>query len=102
MAAGVLVGRDDRKELEGDWFHVPFWLQSGFGRPMWFANKTDAQGHITYRTLIPGATYRFSMFRLPKGGVDEAADKGWPNRDFAVKPGETLVLPEIVAEKHGG
>ncbi len=103
MAATGFTGHDDKKELEGDWFNVPFWIRSRFGRPLWpNINHTNAQGQITYRTLIPGATYRFVMLNLlPKGGLDEVADKGWPTRDFTVKPGETLVLPEIVAEKRG-
>jgi hypothetical protein len=100
MAATAFLGHEDKKELEGDWLNVPFWVRSPYGRHMW-ANVifTDAQGLITFRTLIPGATYRIMVTVLPKGGMDEVADKGWPTRDFAVKSGETLALSDVATEK---
>lgn len=94
------LGHDDQKVLEGDWLDVPFWKRSRFGRPMWFQPQTDAQGKVSFRALIPGATYRIRSNLVPKGGWDEIADKGWPTRDFTVKPGEMLqILPEIVAKE---
>jgi beta-lactamase regulating signal transducer with metallopeptidase domain/protocatechuate 3,4-dioxygenase beta subunit len=50
---------------------------------------TDAQGRCTFPSLIPGATYRILLYR----------DSGdWGEKDFTVKPGETLDLGDIVVK----
>jgi hypothetical protein len=56
---------------------------------------SDAQGRITFPTLIPGATYRIidrTLFRGPDGPQHRM--------DFTVKPGEALDLGDILIEKH--
>ena len=45
--------------------------------------KTDAEGNALFKALIPGATYRISQF-------------GGQTRDFAVQPGETIDLGDVV------
>jgi hypothetical protein len=49
---------------------------------IWHSNiredwRTDSEGRITWRNLVPGATYRIN------------------NREFTVKPGETLDLGDL-------
>ena len=51
--------------------------------------QIDEQGHTTFLALIPGATYRL--------GCQGA--KGRTNKEFTVKPGETLELGEIVVDE---
>jgi protocatechuate 3,4-dioxygenase beta subunit len=102
MVGTIFTGHDDNKELEGDWVNVPFWFSSPVWRQkMSIADQvTDPQGRITFRTLIPGATYRIMLANvLPKGGQDEVAMKGWPIRDFTVKPGEKLILSEVLVDR---
>jgi hypothetical protein len=64
----------------------------------WNAPFTDADGRITLPDLIPGALYRItdlSAYNSPK--------KSTPIRkDFTLKPGETLVLGDILIEKPEG
>jgi hypothetical protein len=47
----------------------------------------DGEGRCTFPALIPGATYRLLIFRSPGE---------WDEKDFAVKSGETLQLPDNV------
>jgi RNA polymerase sigma factor (sigma-70 family) len=57
--------------------------------------STDAEGHITLPMLIPGALYRisdYSTMNVENKGVQV-------RKDFAVKPGETLDLGDILIEK---
>jgi hypothetical protein len=56
---------------------------------------SDAQGRITFPTLIPGATYRV-IDRTPFRGPDGPQHR----MDFTVKPGEALDLGNILIEKH--
>jgi hypothetical protein len=95
---------DDKKELEADSLNLPYWVGIF---PFWksdspYANLlTDPDGRITFPTLIPGATYRIA---LPNSGTgkafwDEGAIKGFPTRDFTVKLGEKLVIPETLRER---
>ena len=100
---------DDKKELEADSLSLPYWVGIGIF-PFWqsasphspYANQlTDDDGRITFPILIPGATYRII---LPNSGTgkafwDEAAIKGFPSRDFTVKPGEKLVIPEVLRDR---
>jgi RNA polymerase sigma factor (sigma-70 family) len=51
---------------------------------------TDADGRVTFPDLIPGALYRISDF---------GPNSGWQERDFTVKPDETLDLGDILIEK---
>ena len=47
--------------------------------------KTDADGRMTFPTLIPGATYRISVYNQPvKTQID-----------FTVQPGETKDLGDL-------
>jgi hypothetical protein len=55
---------------------------------------TDAEGRITLPCLIPGAHYRLSDSSTM--GTDKGAQV---RKDFAVKPGETLELGDILIEK---
>ena len=57
--------------------------------------ESDAQGRITFPTLIPGATYRV-IDRTPFRGPDGPQHR----MDFTVKPGEALDLGNILIEKH--
>ncbi len=60
----------------------------------WNLPGTDAEGRITLISLIPGALYRIIDFSTV------GDDKGIQIRkDFAVKPGETLDLGDIVIAK---
>lgn len=89
MAASQFTGHDDKKDLEADWFswgHAP----AGFA-----GQETDAQGRATFAALIPGATYRLMLPQAPKGDGQEIADKGYPTKDFSVRPGQTLDLGTI-------
>jgi hypothetical protein len=56
--------------------------------------RSDAQGWLEYTGLIPGATYRLS---------DTSTTPVLPNaefrRDFTVKPGETLLLGDVLVAK---
>ena len=55
----------------------------------WNPRKTDADGRCTLPDLIPGATYRIPIF-------NKLGD--WDEKDFTVKPGETLQLPDITVK----
>ncbi len=55
----------------------------------WRQPLTDAQGRCTFPALIPGATYRIPIF-------NKLGD--WDEKDFTVKPGETLHLPDITVK----
>ena len=52
----------------------------------WDGPLTDEEGRCTFPALIPGATYRFDIFH-------ESND--WDVKDFTVKSGETLQLPDL-------
>ena len=52
---------------------------------------SDAQGHIVFPDLIPGATYRFSATYASQGPRDQ--------KEISVKPGETVDLGDILVEK---
>ena len=53
----------------------------------WDEPVTDEEGRCTFPALIPGATYRIDL-------MNKLGD--WDERDFSVKSGETLRLPDIV------
>jgi beta-lactamase regulating signal transducer with metallopeptidase domain/protocatechuate 3,4-dioxygenase beta subunit len=59
--------------------------------------QTDAAGHVTFRALIPGATYRI---------VDQTPIIGGGNpelrKEFTVKPGEILDLGNILVARPRG
>ena len=52
--------------------------------------RTDGQGRCRFPALIPGATYRLDVF-------DKATSK-WMTKDFSVKSGETVRLPEMTLD----
>jgi hypothetical protein len=52
----------------------------------WHQRKAGADGRCTFPALIPGATYRLPIF-------NKLGD--WDEKDFTVKSGETLELPDI-------
>src|SRR5262249_29780928 len=61
----------------------------------WSDFATDPEGRVTLTALIPGASYRISDW-----STVNIQNKGYqPRKDFAVKPGETLDLGEILVEK---
>jgi RNA polymerase sigma factor (sigma-70 family) len=60
----------------------------------WNMPLTDAEGRITFPSLIPGASYRIIDFSTV--GDDRGIQV---RKDFVVKPGETLDLGEIVIAK---
>ena len=53
--------------------------------------QSDADGRLTLPALIPGATYRIQDLTPALGGGDPVIRK-----EFAVKPGETLDLGDVV------
>jgi hypothetical protein len=56
-----------------------------------YANlRTDAQGRVTFPSLIAGATYRITSLWPRDGQVFS------PRKDFSTKVGERLQLPDIV------
>lgn len=101
---GYFIDYDDKKPLEADGLIVPYWI----GIPAYWrqdalhrSRMTDAEGHITFTNLIPGATYRIMTPNIAtsKGRWDELAVKGFPFKDFTVKPGEKLVIPEVLHDR---
>jgi hypothetical protein len=63
------------------------WLNRLYtGRYYTAGPRTDAQGWVTLTNLIPGATYFLVV-------GDRRA------RDFAVAPGQTLTLPDLVIDR---
>jgi hypothetical protein len=52
--------------------------------------KTDAEGHITFPALIPGATYRVARWEK---------DEWVPHKEFTVESGKTIDLGDIVINK---
>jgi beta-lactamase regulating signal transducer with metallopeptidase domain len=88
VSPGPFLGDEKRnkKEVSSDQDFV-----ANFDRQhYWHEPTTDAKGRCTFPALIPGATYRIPIF-------NKLAD--WDEKDFTVKPGETLQLPDI-AVKH--
>lgn len=59
--------------------------------------RTDAQGRVTYPTLVPGATYRIiAEPRKPGRIMSSPTASGLDlKKDFAVEPGQTLDLKDI-------
>jgi beta-lactamase regulating signal transducer with metallopeptidase domain/protocatechuate 3,4-dioxygenase beta subunit len=55
----------------------------------WDKIVTDNEGRCTFPALIPGATYRIPIF-------NKLGD--WDEKDFTVKPGETLQLPDVTVK----
>jgi len=51
---------------------------------------SDALGRIAFPALVPGATYRLSI---------PGTTGTQPDKDFTVKPSETLDLGDILIEK---
>jgi hypothetical protein len=107
-AIGTLIGRVDAKDgkpLEGDWHmwstydKVPSKSaepdakepedRPPVARPLPPA-EPDTTERVTFRHLIPGATYQVSKFF-----DDGDGDQGWPKVEFQVKPGVTLTLPDF-------
>jgi hypothetical protein len=73
----------DKKEPVSDQDFV-----ANFDREHYWHNLvTDEQGRCTFPALIPGATYRLYVF-------DKSGDLF--DKDFTVKPGETLDLGDVV------
>jgi hypothetical protein len=56
--------------------------------------RSDTQGWFEYTGLIPGATYRLS-----ETSATPAPPRAEFRRDFTVKPGETLLLGDILVAK---
>ena len=54
---------------------------------------TDADGRITLPVLIPGATYRFIDYTVPRGTEPPI------RKEFTVKPGEMVELGDLRIEK---
>jgi beta-lactamase regulating signal transducer with metallopeptidase domain/protocatechuate 3,4-dioxygenase beta subunit len=78
--------RKRRKEISSDEdFVANFDREHYWGGPL-----TDAEGRCTFPALIPGAIYRLSIFNKIQN---------WDEKDFSVKPGETLQLPDITVRK---
>jgi protocatechuate 3,4-dioxygenase beta subunit len=94
--AAVLVHQvgfddDDQKDLEADWVNVEA-LGAGGHEGL----RADDKGRVTFPALIPGATYRLLM---PGGDAERVRTKGMPTKDFTVRPGETVTLPDITWPK---
>jgi protocatechuate 3,4-dioxygenase beta subunit len=88
-------GRPDRDQAQArqsmfvaDAVHVPSFDR----RPYWQNLRSDANGRITLPNLVPGATYRITDNSNPKKA-------GQIRKDFAIKPGETLELGDILVER---
>jgi beta-lactamase regulating signal transducer with metallopeptidase domain len=84
VSPGPFKGDDKRskKEISSDQDYV-----ANFDRDhYWHQPKTDADGRCVFPALIPGATYRLPIF-------NKLGD--WDEKDFTVKSGETLQLPDI-------
>jgi hypothetical protein len=77
----VSVNDDKKSPLMADSFHV-----SNLDRERYRDLKTDAEGRMTFPTLIPGATYRVIVFNQPVKTQIE----------FTVKPGEARDLGDLV------
>ena len=77
-----------RKELSSDQDFVANFDREHYGdEPL-----TDEGGRCTFPALIPGATYRLHL-------MNESGD--WDEKDFTVKSGKTLRLPDIVIREPG-
>ena len=88
ISPGPFRGDDkrNRKEVSSDQDFV-----ANFDREhYWTGPLTDADGRCTFIALIPGATYRLPIF-------NKLGD--WDEKDFSVKSGETLQLPEITVKE---
>jgi hypothetical protein len=84
VSPGPFRGDDkrNRREVSSDQDFV-----ANFDREhYWDKPLTDEDGRCTFPALIPGATYRIPL-------ANKLGD--WDQRDFTVKPGETLQLPDI-------
>src|SRR5262249_54558264 len=83
----ALEGAPDRGKLEGE--RAPLGLPGrARGQP---ALPPDAEGRVTVRGLIPGATYRLKTFNVR---TQTAEPLGGP---FTVEAGKTRNLPDAVA-----
>lgn len=82
------------------------WSMSGLDRDRYASLQADAQGRVTFPTLIPGAPYTLRLFdrvdrlnRRPKNPeeVKEYLDEYVKETEFefSVQPGQTLDLGEI-------
>jgi protocatechuate 3,4-dioxygenase beta subunit len=63
--------------------------------PDWQEVRPDAQGRITFATLIPGATYRLSGIGLSRFYFDI-------QKDFKAESGKTVDLGDVVVKKQQG
>lgn len=79
--ADIFRGVDRQSPLMADSFHF-----SNVDRERYRDLKTDAEGRMTFPTLIPGATYRIIVFNQPVTTQIE----------FTVKPGEARDLGDLV------
>jgi RNA polymerase sigma factor (sigma-70 family) len=82
------IGRDERPLMGDVDFLTRLDTINYRGNP-----AADAQGRIAFPALIPGATYRI-VNRGPRGARGPRV-----NKDFTVRPGETLDLGDIPIEK---
>ncbi len=87
------MGRDDRDRsaLAGDTSLVANIDRKHY----WTQRRTDAEGRLVLNALIPGALYRIGDYATLKDRQNGVIF----NKDFTVKPGETLDLGDLRVEK---
>jgi hypothetical protein len=74
----------DQSPLISDTIHA-----ANLDRERYYQIKTDQEGRMAFSTLIPGATYRISVYNQPAKTQVE----------FTVKPGEAKDLGDLVISK---
>jgi hypothetical protein len=102
-----LVGGDDdsKQELEADWVDLPNLAPAQYTKGPNTLLSTNADGRITMRALIPGATYRI-VHAQPATDKDASAMLSSGERagywskeaavtDFTAKAGAAVELPDI-------
>ncbi|MEW6741894.1 MAG: carboxypeptidase-like regulatory domain-containing protein [Planctomycetota bacterium] len=63
------------------------WWMEPLDRDRYRSLRTDAEGRVTFPSLVPGALYKLMII----------SDKGWePQRSFRVEAGQSLDLGDIV------
>jgi hypothetical protein len=81
-----------RRTEKGQWLADEDFIANFDGQHYWFPGPvTDRDGRVTLPCLVPGATYR-----LYNNGGHMVHDVA---KDFSVRPGERLQLPDIVMER---
>jgi hypothetical protein len=93
-APGVDQG-DDRPEAKTELSASGAWMTNVDRKNYWSKRSTGPDGRIAFPALIPGATYRI----IDTSTMNDRDHGSAVRRDFAVKPGESLDLGEILIAK---